>query len=75
MGSTAWSRRRQPTRKPLSKAQNDCTPLGPLTEADLLREIARRRVAMMGGFELEVIEVSSARSSDELRGLTERAVR
>ena len=60
------SRRRQP-RKPFSSrpAPNDGTPLGHLSEADLLKEITRRRAAS-GAFDLDAIETFSEASQREL---------
>ena len=60
------SRRRQ-SRKPLlsTPAPNDGTPLGHLSEAELLREVARRR-ATRGGFDLDAIEVSSEQFQRDL---------
>ena len=61
----AMSRRRRPPRKPLSTtAPADGTPLGHLSEADLIAELGRRR--MKEGSSLEDFEIAAEGTAEAL---------
>lgn len=53
------SRRRIPRKPPSDTAPNDGTPLGGLSDAALVRELARRRLARAGAGDLDAIEAAA----------------